>query len=104
VSETPTGIYRKFEVRRTDGSSAPGNKHKNCAYFVLDLQHDKFAPAALHAYAAACRVEYPELAAELETAVRASDLGCGNEHGEGLNANEYVRKLMARSEEKATEP
>lgn len=31
------GLYSKFKVERTDGSSAPGEKHDACEYFVLDL-------------------------------------------------------------------
>ena len=61
-----TGVYRKFHVERTDGSSKPGNKHENCQYFVIDLVHDPYAPAAIHAYAEACRNEYPALAADLD--------------------------------------
>lgn len=66
------GIYEKFKVVRTDGSSRAGKKHEHCAYFVLDLQHDKHALAALRAYAKSCRAEYPQLAADLD-AVTSSD-------------------------------
>lgn len=59
------GIYRKYEVTRTDGRSAPGEDHDGCAYFVLDLDHDPFAFAALQAYAEACAVSHPALAADL---------------------------------------
>lgn len=59
------GLYQKFFVERTDGSSAPGGKHDGCDYFVLDLDHDKHALAAIAAYAASCELEYPLLAAEL---------------------------------------
>lgn len=55
----------KFRVTRTDGSSRRGGRHHNCGYFVLDLQHDKFAPAALKAYAEACDKDYPLLARDL---------------------------------------
>jgi hypothetical protein len=61
------GLFRKYNVERTDGSSAPGGKHHGCEYFVLDLSHDPFAPPALRAYAAACAAEYPALAADLRT-------------------------------------
>jgi hypothetical protein len=64
-AEPATGIYRKFLVERTDGSSAPGGKHENCDYFVLDWAHDKYAVPAAIAYARACKDEYPELAADL---------------------------------------
>lgn len=59
------GLYQKFWVSRTDGSSLPGEKHEKCRYFVLDLVHDEHAPAALRAYAGSCAEEYPELAADL---------------------------------------
>ena len=59
------GIYRKFVVSRTDGSSCVGGKHETCAYFVLDWQHDPFAVPAARAYADACEATYPALAADL---------------------------------------
>lgn len=59
------GLYRKFKVTRTDGSSRKGQKHYGCQYFVLDLTHDKFAKAALASYAQACQFEYPVLSQEL---------------------------------------
>lgn len=60
------GIFRKFEVRRMDGSDQPGGKHYGCRYYVLDLDHDQHAPAAMRAYAAACASTHPELAADIE--------------------------------------
>ena len=59
------GIYHKFNVTRTDGSSEPGGKHEGCRYFVLDLDHDKHAAPALRAYAESCAAEFPQLAADL---------------------------------------
>lgn len=59
------GLYRKFNVTRTDGSSAPGGKHQNCRYFVLDLDHDPFADEALRIYAQQCRREFPTLAEDI---------------------------------------
>ncbi|WP_341714490.1 hypothetical protein [Limnobacter sp.] len=59
------GLFRKFDVRRVDGSDAPGGKHHGCEYFVLDLNHDTHAPAALRAYAQACNKTHPQLSAEL---------------------------------------
>lgn len=61
------GIFEKFAVRRNDGSDAPGGKHHGCAYFVLDLDHDQHASAAMIAYAASCRVTHPQLAADIVT-------------------------------------
>jgi hypothetical protein len=66
MKDQDRGIYRKYEIRRTDGSSKPGGKHADCAYFVLDLTHDPFALPALKAYAEACRETHPILASELD--------------------------------------
>jgi len=59
------GLFRKFDVRRVDGSSAPGGKHHGCEYFVLDTDHDPHAPAALMSYAKACAESHPQLSADL---------------------------------------
>ncbi|MDN7763029.1 MULTISPECIES: hypothetical protein [Burkholderia cepacia complex] len=59
------GLYRKFDVRRVDGSSQPGGKHCDCEYFVLDMTHDRHARAALQAYAATCAATHPDLSADL---------------------------------------
>ena len=59
------GIYRKFLVSRTDGSSRVGGKHEQCAYFVLDWHHDPFAVPAARAYADACEATHPALASDL---------------------------------------
>lgn len=61
------GLFRKFDVRRVDGSDKPGGKHEGCEYFVLDVQHDLHARAALSAYAARARATHPNLAADLIT-------------------------------------
>lgn len=66
MSDPNRGIYHKFEVTRTDGSSGPGGKHEHCSYFVLDVIHDPHARAALKAYADSCRGEYPLLAVDLD--------------------------------------
>lgn len=65
VPDTGQGLFQKFEVRRTDGSSEPGGKHDGCEYFVLDTDHDPHAPAALAAYANRCEVTHPLLARDL---------------------------------------
>ncbi|CAJ8845363.1 gp03 [Burkholderia pseudomallei] len=65
LHEHEQGLYRKFEVRRVDGSSEPGGKHHDCEYFVLDMTHDQHARAALRAYADACASTHPELSADL---------------------------------------
>lgn len=70
MSDDPNrGIYRKYKVTRTDGSSRKGKKHERCSYFVLDLDHDPFAAAALKAYAEACRETHPQLAREIEASL-----------------------------------
>jgi hypothetical protein len=56
------GLYRKYDVKRRDD---PEGKHDECRFFVLDLEHDRYAEAALRAYADACEAEYPELARDL---------------------------------------
>ncbi len=65
MKETSRGIYDKFQVKRTDGRSEPGEKHYQCEYFVLDLKHDRYAGAALRAYAIVCKKEYPTLSHDL---------------------------------------
>lgn len=64
VSPGP-GLYKKFEVRRTDGRSGPGQKHEFCDYLVLDWVHDPFAIPAGRAYADACEKTHPELATDI---------------------------------------
>lgn len=60
------GLYRKFNVSRTDGSSEPGEQHDGCEYFVLDMTHDPLAKPAILAYADACEKDgYVVLAQEL---------------------------------------
>lgn len=62
------GLYAKFNVMRTDGSSNPGGRHDGCQYFVLDLDHDPHARTALAAYAVAAQAAgYEQLAADLRT-------------------------------------
>lgn len=64
-------IYEKFRVERTDGRSAPGEKHDGCQYFVLDVTHDPFALHALRAYADACYADYPKLSSGVREMIRA---------------------------------
>jgi len=61
------GLYSKDNVERLGDTTG---KHQRCAYYVLDLNHDKFAVPALAAYAKACAKEYPELAKDLRAWVR----------------------------------
>ena len=71
------GLYRKYDVRRTDGSSDKGRKHERCAYYVLDLEHDEFAIPALKAYAKACRKEFPALADDIDRIIATAPMRCG---------------------------
>ncbi|MGR3316597.1 hypothetical protein [Roseovarius indicus] len=61
------GLYNKFRVERADGKSAPGEKHDGCEYFVLDMDHDEHARAAIEGYVRSLEEaeEYPQLAADL---------------------------------------
>ena len=71
TKDADRGVYDKFKtIERTDGRSAPGEKHEGCAYFVLDLNHDPHAVAALRAYAGSCRKDYPGLAADLDAVAK----------------------------------
>ncbi len=65
MGDKTKGLFGKFRVERTDGSSSPGGKHAACEYFVLDISHDRYAIPALLAYADACEAEYPLLAADI---------------------------------------
>jgi hypothetical protein len=60
--DSERGLYGKYRVERVYD---PNGKHTRCFYFVLDVQHDKFARLALAVYAAACAEEYPVLAVDL---------------------------------------
>lgn len=60
-------IYRKFNVTRVDPEAQA--RHEDCFSWVLDVDHDPYALAALRAYATACQEEDPELARELITMV-----------------------------------
>lgn len=62
MSDQEKGLYRKYNVERLND---PTGKHADCTYYVLDLNHDKFAVPALEAYAAACAEDYPTLAFDL---------------------------------------
>jgi len=61
LSTRPGLEGRYYGLRRTrDGSEVEGK------YFVVRY-NDPFAPAALHAYADACKAEHPALAADLRS-------------------------------------
>lgn len=60
------GVFRKFVVRRVDGSDQPGGRHHGCEYFVLDVVHDQHAKAALAAYAESCKDSHPALSKDMK--------------------------------------
>ena len=76
MGDRSRGLYQKFVITRTDGSSGRGGKHEGCAYFTLDLSHDPHAIPALFAYAdSAYQDGYIELAQEIRVAAfRAAQL------------------------------
>jgi len=78
-SDMHRGLYQKYRIERTDGRSAPGEKHHGCTYFVLDLNHDPHARAALRAYAESCAETHPELAKDLKRTAERMDLFNPNE-------------------------
>ena len=66
------GLYEKFEVTRTDGRSAKGERHHGCSYFVVDLDHDPLAADTILFYASltendALRIDLQRRSAELDS-------------------------------------
>ena len=67
MSDPTLGMVNKFRVERTDGSSAPGQKHHQCRTYVLDLDHDRHAIPALMAYIQSARAgAFGRLASDLD--------------------------------------
>jgi hypothetical protein len=62
VPGDPRALFAK-KIR--DVPAIPPPKHERCRYFVLDLDHDRHALAALWGYVSSCEAEYPALAADL---------------------------------------
>ena len=94
MSDKNKGIYEKFTVYRNDGKSAVGAKHHGCEYFVLDLTHDKYAAAALKAYAEACKLEFPLLASDVR--LLADGVTLAKVAKIGKLADEYAAKQEAK--------
>lgn len=109
MSDRDRGVYRKYEVKRTDGSSEPGGKHAKCAYFVLDLEHDEYAVPALRAYAKACRTTHPALAMDIVQIITTHPCNCRSA-GECRHRlypqtpNEALHETMAMDEALEKEP
>jgi len=66
MSDPSRGLYCKYRVERTDGTSNPGGKHHGCEYFVLDVSCDPHAVSALNGYIQSCEASYPLLARDLK--------------------------------------
>ena len=66
IDDKKLGLYRKYKVERLND---PTGKHDDCDYFVLDMNHDKFAKAAVLAYADECESEFADLARDLRIRV-----------------------------------
>jgi len=62
MSNNPKGMYRKYNVERTDGREVG-------PCFILEYARDAHARRALAAYADSCQDENPLLAADLRNAV-----------------------------------
>jgi hypothetical protein len=78
------GLYQKYEVKRTDGTDAPGCKHDGCRYLVLDLTHDPIARAVAMVYAGMLPQERHQLADDLRSLVvdiRLERINAGPLHG-----------------------
>lgn len=87
MGDKTRGLYEKFKVERTDGKSAPGQKHDGCEYFTLDLTCDLHAVAALVAYARSCKGEYPLLARDVLARAQAH---CDHEWEDTLHGPDTV--------------
>lgn len=70
LDQRQAGLSHKYNVERTDGSSAPGGKHHGDDYFVLNLTTDRHAIPAIKAYAKSCEKDYPQLATDLRSKLR----------------------------------
>jgi hypothetical protein len=77
MGDPTRGLYNKFRVERVDEADRPGGKHHGCHYFVLDLDHDPHAKAAIEAYANSCEGEYPLLARDLNEIAGSAAFGAG---------------------------
>lgn len=87
------GLYRKYSVKRLNDLTG---KHRDCYFFVLDLDHDPHAVAALEAYAASCAEQYPTLAFDLRhtAASAARKLGVKDTVPEERAIEQPIRELI----------
>jgi len=84
------GLLNRFVVTRTDGKDRPGGEYEGCRYFVLDVDHDPYARAALAAYAGVCEGRYPALARDLR-----EKWGADSQPAGGANPQRKLDKLHA---------
>jgi len=101
------GVFRKFNVQRTDGSDQPGGKHHGCEYFVLDVAHDQHAKQALEAYAVACATTHPQLSADMQEryglqAQAAASGPLGFQTRRAIKAEDELRALQEQVERSRT--
>lgn len=99
-STQPPGLYRKFEVHRTDGRDQPGGDRAGAEYIVLDLTYCPFARAAALVYADKMAVDYPQAAAELRAVIAELPPFTLKPHqqrvvGERAELDERIEKLNA---------
>lgn len=59
------GLHSKYTVFRNDGRDVAGEPHHGCFHFVLDIDHDPAALAALRFYAESVKDSRPQLAIDL---------------------------------------
>jgi hypothetical protein len=113
--DSSKGLYRKYDVRRTDGRDAPGEKHEGCLLFVLDLDHDPFAMEAIKAYALTAQQEgYGALASDLLRFYAGNDhdrdgvrekvfwSGVDQHDSEEGRENEHIGKVLADAVKKVS--
>lgn len=77
-SDADRGLYAKFKVTRSDGSSRKGRRHEGCSYYVLDLDHDPYSIAALLTYSDACAETFPALSDDIKRKVEQITPGLQN--------------------------
>lgn len=58
-------FYQKYNVQRLNRLNDRTGRYDGCEFFVLDLDHDRYAKIALLAYAGACEEEFPLLSRNL---------------------------------------
>lgn len=100
--DSERGLYEKFIVRRSDRSDRPGYKHEKCTYFVLDVNHDPYAVAALKAYIKKCEKKYPKLAEDLRQLELRATVSWLNTTEVGTPEREEMIKVLQPADELRT--